>query len=146
MNVNQAFARAFVFLLSLSLFGLLGCQKTGETPEETLTRFLNDVRTQHAQPAWRALTEENQTILKDRYLKSYLARNPTHADPSGILFSEFGLKSLGQPSAITVISPLGGPSVQLRVSIADHPSTDFKLYRTPEGWKVDLLAALKATP
>lgn len=144
MKVNDRITRRTIFL-ALAL-ALAACQAEPNGPEDTLRRFLADVRGHRSQAAWAALTPQNQTALRARYEASYRRAHPDAKDPSGLLFTELGLASLAEPKSVVVVSPLNRPEVRLRVAVEGGASASFLLHRTDAGWQVELLEALQPIP
>ena len=121
------------------------CRPEPLGPEQTLTRFLADVRYGKAQSAFAALCEDTQTALRDRH-EQLDANGHDRSTPEGrILFRELGLEVLHAPESVNVASPIGD-TVTLRVTVQRGDSANVYLERTGDRWCVDLNRTLQTIP
>ena len=119
--------------------GLGACEPRPLGPEESLSRFLSDIRYGRVEPAFAALCPDSQTLLRERH--QALAPGRNDAPEAEILFQELGLEVLHVPESLHVASPIG-ETVTLRVSVRGGQSANVYLKRESGHWCVDLTRTL----
>ena len=133
-------------LTGLSVMGLaVGCQPQPLSPEETLQRFLADIRYGQAQSAFLALCMDTQVALRTRH-ERLASGTPVRGNiENQILFRELGLEVLHAPENINIASPIGD-TVTLRVTVQGGDSANVYLKRERARWCVDLNKTLQPIP
>jgi hypothetical protein len=124
---------------------LAGCKDRSNSPEASLRTFLGQVYNRQAKQAWLGLSKGSQeTLRKDAEALARAAGEPApKTTPEGLLFEDSELTLLAKPGSISVVSPLGGEEVLLRVTIEEGPSANIKMVREGRHWKVDLVGSLE---
>ena len=132
---------ALVFLLAL-----VACEKK-LGPEETLNRFLADLRFGRSEQVWASLSQGARTQLEQRHAeRRKVAGLPEQKpDPAKILFADLGLNLLSPPESVAVAGPISD-TVRLRVTVEQGNSADIYMVQEGGAWKVDLAKSLKASP
>lgn len=124
---------------------LAACKDKKTTPEANLRTFLSQVYAHQGKQAWQGLSKGSQDAL--RADAEALARAAGDAkvetDADDLLFMQADLTLLAKPDSISVVSPLGGDEVLLRVTVEEGPSANIRMVREGRSWKVDLVGSLE---
>lgn len=128
---------------TLAVTGLAAaCTPAPLGPEETLQRFLADVRYGQAETAFSALCGDTQTALRKRHAR-FDPKNSARGSPEAhMLFRELGLEVLQAPESVHVASPIGD-TVTLRVTVEGSKSANVYLKRKADAWCIDLERTLE---
>ncbi len=145
MRADHTAAAVRCFALILLVLSLGACAKT-PGPEETLERFLADLRFGQSDKAWAALSANTQKAVTERHHARRKAAGLPAQDPkpADLLYADLKLTVLSAPESVAVASPLGD-TVKLRVSVKDGASADIWMVRDGPKWRVDLERSLTAT-
>lgn len=122
-----------------------GCKERRNSPEASLRTFLSQVYARQAKQAWQGLSKSSRDALRAdaEALAQAAGESAAKTSPEDLLFSQAELTLLAKPDSISVVSPLGGDEVLLRVTVEEGPSANVRMVREGKDWKVDLVGSLE---
>lgn len=134
-----------VACLLLGLTLAAGCKERRSSPEASLRTFLAQLYARQAKQAWQGLSKSSREALKrDAEALARAAGDPeVKTSPEDLLFNQTELTLLAKPGSISVVSPLGGDEVLLRVTVEEGASANIRMVREGKEWKVDLVGSLE---
>lgn len=134
---------AACLLLALAL--ATGCKDRRGGPEASLRTFLSQVYARQAKQAWGGLSKGSREALEAdaRALARAAGDEAPKTSPEDLLFGQAELTLLAKPDSISVVSPLGGDEVLLRVTVSEGASANIRMVREGKEWKVDLVGSLE---